>query len=168
MEVTLTRKGIIRALREERRWFEGSVRRLSDEEIVRVSVQNTWTVKDIMAHITAWEVILLDWLDAAAAGNAPNIPRPGMWGLFIEDFNARVYAANRDRSLAAIRLDFADVYARLMDRLNALPDNSHDPAYAMWLDGTAPWQLLLTFATHYHDHRQPIDVWLADRARQTT
>ena len=37
----------------------------------------TWSVKDLLAHLHAWQEMTLDWERAGSAGEQPEIPAPG-------------------------------------------------------------------------------------------
>ena len=41
-------------------------------------IEGNRSVKDIVAHMTAWEQRMIQWLDESAAGLAPQRPAPGM------------------------------------------------------------------------------------------
>ena len=70
---------LVDRLQFERDSFEEILARLSTEQMARLRIDDQWTVKDIVAHITAWEIELLNWLGMAAEGDSPDIPRPGEW-----------------------------------------------------------------------------------------
>jgi hypothetical protein len=37
-------------------------------------VTGDWSIKDIVAHLTAWEERLVAWLEAIAHGTSPELP----------------------------------------------------------------------------------------------
>jgi hypothetical protein len=156
----LNKATTIKHIQAERKRFEELVSRLDENQLLLTLDPDQWTIKDVLAHITAWEVELFNWLDDASQGRSPNIPGPGTWEEYIEVFNTRTFKENRDRPLAEIRIDFQDVYARLMAALEALPADPDDPSYSVWWKGRAPWRLFATYSHHYRTHRHQIERWL--------
>ncbi len=160
MTEQLTKAIILARMEEERAAFERAIAGLDAGQMTIPKVMDDWTIKDTLAHITAWERDLLAWLDTARRGVPPPIPPTGGWDASIEEFNAQVYAANRDRPLDDVLADFDAVYERLMDELRALPEDLADPLWAVWEGGRPPWGLIATYYRHYRDHRLPIEAWL--------
>lgn len=155
----LTKAVILARMAEERAAFEQTIAGLNATQMTVPRVMDDWTIKDILAHITAWERDLLGWLEMAWRGEALPIPPGGGWDAYIEEFNARTYTANRDRPLEDVLAEFDAIYARLMDELRALPEDPADPLWAVWEGGQPPWGLLATFYGHYREHRLPIEAW---------
>jgi hypothetical protein len=162
----LTSSRIAERMEAERAGFLGALAQMKEHEIVDIPVQEQWTAKDIVAHITAWERELVGWLRTAARGEAPDIPAPGTWSSYMDYFNARCYADNCQRPLAEIMAESHQAYQQLMAELQALPDDPLDEVWSAWQDGKPPWGLLATFYEHYREHGEPIRDWLS-RSRQS-
>jgi hypothetical protein len=150
------RNRLIDQLRLERESFERTISPLSPTQMAQLEIVDRWTVKDIMAHITAWEVELLRWLDSASHGYSPDIPGPAEWTPFIEQFNSQAHMENRSRTLDDVLDSFKRVYSRVLDELQALPKDSSDPYWSVWRDGRPPWDLFGTYYEHYREHRKQI------------
>jgi hypothetical protein len=151
---------LIEQMRAQRAWFEQTLAGMSEAAMVGVPVQEHWTAKDIVAHIAVWERQLIGWLHAAARGQRPDIPAPGTWGLYLEQFNARCYAENCNRPLDEVMAESHEVFEQLMVELEALPEDPQDDLWSAWLGGKPPWELLATFYEHYREHGEPIRRWL--------
>ena len=160
MNDQFNKSGIIERLQAERAHFETALAQMSEAQMAEVPVQDEWTAKDIVAHLAAWERECLDWFEAAACGESPDLPEPGSWGPYMDQFNARIFAENRNRPLADVLADSRQVYAQFLAALRALPEDSDDALWSVWQDGAPPWGLLATFYEHYWVHRKPIQAWL--------
>lgn len=143
----------------ERGRFEDALAEISDADKVEVWVEEEWTTKDLMAHITAWEQLLLRWFDMFAQGESPPIPGPGQWDEYIERFNAEVYEANRDRTLAEVTAHWHQVYQQLVAAIQALPEDSNDEYWSRW-GIEAPWSFFAEYHLHYAHHFQSLKAWL--------
>jgi hypothetical protein len=152
---------LIAQMQAQRAWFEQTLAGMSEAALVEVPVQEGWTAKDIVAHIAAWERQLTGWLQAAARGERLDVPAPGTWGPYLEQFNARCYAENCDRPLADVMAESREAFDDLMVELEALPEDPHHACWSEWPGGRPPWGLLAEFHEHYREHGQPIRHWLA-------
>lgn len=153
---------LVKRLRIERDLFEVVISPMSEDQMRTLQITSCWTVKDILAHITAWEVELLRWLDRASTGKAPEIPAPGEWAEYTDEFNDQSYLANQDRPLDDVLLEFQEVYRRVLFELEALPNNLDDDYWSVWFGGKPPWDLLAAHHEHYREHRGEICSRLAN------
>ncbi len=158
---------LIEQMRAQRAWFEQVLTGMSEAATVKVPVQEHWTAKDIVAHIAAWERQLIAWLQAAACGEPLDLPAPGTWGPYLEQFNARSYEENCDRSLVDIMRESREAFEKLMVELEALPEDARHDCWLAWPGGRPPWGLLAEFHEHYREHGEPIERWLAKQQSAT-
>lgn len=162
MNQSLTKQTVLNRLRDERSHFEEMLAGLSENQMTNVALDDGWTIKDTVAHLTAWEKEMLRWLKMASEGVSPDMPRPGHWDTYVQAFNAREFAANRHRPLNEIMVESRQVYSQLWAALQALPDDPNDPSWAVWFGGQPPWSLVATYYHHYAEHRQVIEKWLPE------
>lgn len=162
MNESLNKRTVLNRLRDERSHFEELLAGLSESQMTNVALGDGWTIKDTLAHLTAWEKELLRWLKMAADGQRPDMPRPGQWDSYIEAFNAREFVANRQRSLDEVLTEFRLVYSQLWTALQALPEDPNHPSWSVWYGGQPPWGLVATYYHHYAEHRQTIESWLPE------
>lgn len=122
-------------------WLElqRAIRGLSDTQMVRPGVVGEWSVKDIMAHITAWEQKLIDEIEARESGEEFEEPD-------VDAFNAEQYRLNADMDLEDVRAEFQETHAELMEILEVTPVLNRD---------------LVKFDTyaHYAEHAEHINQW---------
>ncbi len=152
---------LINRLRHERDSFEKTVALIKDDQMIQLQIMDHWTVKDILAHISAWELELLRWLERAASGFSPDIPAPGEWSAYTDQFNNKAYLDNRDRPLEDIVLSFKQAFDRVILELKALPEDPDDDYWSVWLGGRPPWDLFATYHEHYSEHRKQIQSRIA-------
>lgn len=167
MNEQMNKTKMLEKIQVERELLKTTLAQMSEEQITETPVQTKWTVKDILAHITAWERQLLNWLRTAAQGEPPEIMPEGYdtWDDF-DRLNEQIYIENRDRSLADIRADFDRIYQQLLAELQALPDDPHDDQWSVWRDGKPPWALIAgNTYDHYREHLKPIQAWLSKRTQ---
>ena len=146
-----TRETLLQTI--ETRWEElgESVEGLSDAQMVAPGVVGDWSVKDILAHITTWELESLKHLPEIAAGKPQQRYKDVYGGL--DAFNALKFAENRERSLEEVRSRFGKTHRRLLDFLDTVPDEL--------LHSRERFRSRLRWDTysHYPMHAEHIRAW---------
>ena len=106
----------------EARWDEllASVDGLSDEHMLEPGVVGDWSVKDILAHVTTWELEAQKHLPEIAAGKPQQRYKDVYGGL--DAFNALKFEENRARSLTEVRTRLTETHAQLLEYLETVPD----------------------------------------------
>ena len=166
MNDQMNKTKMLEKIQVEREILKVALVQISEEQIAKELVQNEWTAKDILAHITAWDRQLLNWLSTAAQDEPPEIMPEGYdtWD-DLDRFNKQIDIENRDRSMADIQADFDRIYQQLLAELRALPDDPYDKQWSVWRDGKPPWALIAGCTyEHYREHLKPIQAWLGKQA----
>jgi uncharacterized protein (TIGR03083 family) len=137
----------------------GSIAALPEDK-QRSTVYEQWTVKEMLAHIAAWDRELVRGLDELLVGR-----RPALAGYGEADFNARVVEASRALPLDQVLAEFRDAHEALMDRIEALTDGQWELATDhRWSNGE-PMTVASLFGytyqgeTHYGGHASEIERW---------
>lgn len=158
-----------------RREFEPARRRLeqclayfTDSQMIAPLLAGGWSVKDVLAHVAFWDDRLvyavhppLGALNPLAPPAIEDIPRGSEW---LEEVNARVYQLNQTRSLADVRNDFEQAYARLYEVVCAVSD--HDLIAADGLSGRWGFSAMEMFSgihEHYEEHALALETVLKSK-----
>lgn len=157
MEEQVTSKAeLLAAIREERAALEESVEALDEGQMLDPVFEGGWSVKDTLAHITAWEQLMIGWVEKSLRGEVPERPVTG--DDWVDRLNARLYEENRDKPLDEVQEAFAASYQdalALVERLEE--DDLFDPERFPWRDGSPLWQMVAANTNwHYKDHREAI------------
>ena len=116
----MTKQQVIENL--EQRWsaFRKSFEGLSREKMTCPAPNDGWSVKDILVHVRAWEEECLKYLPLIIEGK--RLPRyKDMYG-GINAFNAMTHKTNKDLPLDAVLKNLDDTHERLLNFLNAVPE----------------------------------------------
>lgn len=142
-----------------------AVERLDVAQLEQPGVQNEWSVKDILAHLTFWQQRMNEVLAALLNGQPPVLLRqPGEDGdTAVNRVNAAHYAANKDRPLADIQADFAQAYAQGLAAIGRLRDADLTDESAMnALLGGAVLELIAGNSYDHYDEHVPLIAALSD------
>ena len=157
MEEQVTSKAeLLAAIQREREALEAAVDDLDEGQMLDPVFDGGWSVKDTLAHITAWEQLMIDWVETSLRGDVPQRPVGG--DDWVDKLNARLHAENKEKGLQEVQRDFAASYQEalaLVERLDE--DDLFDPERFSWRDGSPLWQMVAANTNwHYKDHREAI------------
>ncbi len=153
---------LVNTLHVERAAWEALLKQVGDDRMTIVGVVGDWSIKDIVAHITAWEQRPVEWLAAARRGDKPT---PAPWSPHLtedDEVNAWIFDANRKRPLADVLTESRHVHEKLMQGLESISeDELNDTARFSWLKGNSIGDSIPGNSyEHYQHHSQDIQAWL--------
>jgi hypothetical protein len=143
--------------------FEALVASLSAEQLTAPGVNGEWSIKDILAHIAAWQARAAHTLEAVSRNEKPWDEQSVTTEEDMHLFNAKTFAANQALPLDQIWSDFRASYERLLAATEALSEaDLFEPLRFAWMDGN-PLRRIVEDNTfgHYPEHIVMIEDWLA-------
>ena len=154
----MTKARFLEAMRAERRQWEEAIAAVGEERMTLPGFAGVWSVRDVVAHITAYERWLLDQLEAAARGEpaAPSVLDDGD----MEQCNQAAHELTRGLSLDEVMAEAQRAWGGLMavaERASEedLIETSRAPEFVRrrWGGDTPLWQGIanLTYE-HYQEH----------------
>ena len=69
-----TKSDLIEVIHTERTRLESLLEGLTDSQMTESGVESSWSIKDILAHIAAWERLAFDRIHAALSGKPLKFP----------------------------------------------------------------------------------------------
>lgn len=113
---------LVDAIIAEHRRLDANLALLTDKEGLLPGVVGAWNTKDLMAHLTAWEQLLIHWYDAGQRGKASDPCPTGMSRRQIDAHNAQIFDRNRERPLGEILDEYQSSYAQVLELVRGLPE----------------------------------------------
>ena len=137
--------------REGRSGLFAALEGLSEKEQTQVPVVGRWTVRDVLAHVLAWEEVAAQRLELFAAGRAGEI----RWVREeeVDDTNARLHEERLGLSLAQVRERLEEVGRKLEERLERVR-----AGVAEGSEPAAVWFPNCTYE-HYREHAGQMTAW---------
>jgi uncharacterized protein (TIGR03083 family) len=159
---------ILAALREELEGWQALLDALSEAQRSAPLLPSDWTVKDVLAHLMAWQQRSVARVEAALRGSQPAFPH---WpGGFDPDTpggadraNAWIYQTHHGRPWPAVLADWRAGYERfieLSDQVSeiAMLDGDRFP----WMNGAPLALVLLASYDHHQEHLEKLEAWLRE------
>jgi hypothetical protein len=151
-----TKEKLLEEIRARHQRFEEKIAGLPRDVLLRPRTVGAWSVKDTVAHITAWEKSLLSRYDDGLAGRPV---KDGHGGETIGAVNRRIFEENLSRSLDDVMADFNATYLRMLAVIESIPEED------MFARGKYAWTgqyRLLDYiwgntAGHYAEHLAAIN-----------
>lgn len=153
---------LIEEVRASRAAFLQAIEGLPPDALMRPGVAGIWSVKDIMAHLVAWEAELVTALSRRLSPRHKDAP--AMVNIEdIDEWNAEQYHLNARKPLEIIEPDFHGVHKHLILALEKLDDRVlDDPLRFEWMEGEPLAYLVLETAVwHEQEHAENILEWRA-------
>jgi hypothetical protein len=124
---------------------------LPEQVIVTPGVAGTWSIKDIIAHVTSWEEESLKHLPLVLEGGRP--PRYSVTYGGIDAFNALTAQRTRALPLSEVLRQRDDTHRRLVAFVRGVPEDQ--------LTAEARFRRRLRLDTygHYRKHAEAIRGW---------
>jgi hypothetical protein len=151
-------------IRREHAALEQRIARLSDHQML-VPVEHDWSVKDLLAHITAWEQVTL----LVHLANQPFhevIDLPGVrYGVDnVDTINDAFYRRDKDKPLPQVRAAFDHSYDQIVAAIESLDEARLFEHYVpRGREGSAGGQLIEWVVgdtyEHYQEHRLTIEAF---------
>ncbi len=158
------KKEMVNIANGERASWEALLRQVGVDRMELRGVCGEWSVKDIIAHLTAWERRALAGLRAAQEGVWPQPPE---WPVNLgeEGTTAWIFAAHRGRQLQDVLNESRTVFDELIQAFSPLTDQDlTEPGRFEWTQGRSLQALIRENSSeHYQDHSRGVRAWLGQR-----
>lgn len=159
---------VIALLKDEFNQWEALLGRLDEAQLTTPQLDNTWSIKDVMAHLMAWQQLSIARLEAALYGRDPIHPA---WPTDIEhepdqgqphEMNAWFYQTYREPPWIEVYQLWRKGFLKFISLAEQIPENDllAEGKYE-WIDGL-PLILVLkgSYMHHHEDHLEPLQAWL--------
>ena len=160
---------LVERLKARQQRWQGLLDEIGLARMDQAGVNGDWSMKDMVAHLTGWDVWAVARLQAAQRGEPEPAP-PWPAQLTGDDaINAWIYAAYRDRSTPEVLAETQQLFEQLLAVVAALPDDVRiervAPDYQLvWL-GDKRYQPGESFDHFHDDHEADVRAWLVRHAQ---
>ncbi len=154
----MTKDELITKIETEWENLQTALNGLTEEQLHQPGVVGDWTVKDILAHITAWQTRLIASMFKAERGLTPDTTEGGKT---VDQMNERFYQEMKERPFDQVWDDLDASYHQLLSRLeNWSEKDLFDPKRFKWMKGQPFLEYIAGDSyEHYEEHAVQIREW---------
>ncbi len=163
-EHPLEKSALLAHIRASYDRFQARLAPLSEAQLTAEGALGTWSIKEVLAHLTAWHQIGVKFYQAVAQGRQPPLEEEPEGD--VDHVNAILIEPFRAQSLTQVQAAFRTAYQQVVAAVESLSEADLFEADRFpWMDRHALWEGIAynTFA-HYDEHGPVIQAWL-DTAR---
>lgn len=154
-----TKAQLLSEAEQERERLLALIRPLTAEQKTR-PILGEWSVKDILAHLTAWNQMMLGWIETSQRGETPAVPAPGFnWGQ-MDALNQQIYERHRDRPLEEVEAEFLRVDEQARAKIDSFEETD------LFRPGLYPWMNKNALVTYFHANMGGHYTWAQNQIRR--
>ncbi len=153
IEKPATKARLVQDIKTWHKKLEKRIAGFSREDMLRTKTVGEWSIKDMMAHVTAWEIYFLERYSEGLAGKKIDMPdwsKPGT----VDAINRHIFEKNRSRDLNNIMKDFSATYQQILSIVESIPGTD------MFAQGKFAWTgkdtladyIFVNTSEHYAEH----------------
>ncbi len=154
----MTKQELIERIETEWTRLQAALDGLTEEQMHTPGVVGEWSIKDILAHITAWQSRLITAMFKAERGFTPYTTDEGAT---VDQLNEKWYREMKDRPFEQVWDDLDSSYHQLLKRVETWPDDDlFNPKRFKWMKGD-PFERNIAGDSyeHYAEHTVQIEAW---------
>ncbi len=158
---------LLASIRRERDALDAAIARVGDARLTEATLEGERSVKDVLAHISAWEKICM----ALVRNNQPlQAPAPGETGASSDPINEKVFEDNRSRPAAEVLAESQRTYGELVAMVESMSEEQLTAVLGAGQEGaedSPPAAAIIRGNSdeHYREHTDQIDRWLSEDPR---
>ncbi len=160
---------ILAALREEYDGWEALLASLSEAQISSTPLTpSDWTIKDVIAHLRAWQQRSIARVEAAQLNREPLFP----WSpedidpegeVATDKINAWIYNTYREQPWSKVHQDWSMGFQHFLDAAGQIFERDLlDSSKYPWLKGYPLEFILVASYDHHQEHFEKLQTWLSE------
>lgn len=161
----MTKAKLLEQMRSERARWDDVLSRIPRDWMLVPAINNGWSIKDAIGHIAYYEAWVLNWLEAACHGKVKVASHQDL--LTVDERNALVWAAHRERNLDELLLESRQTSDRLYQMVKTIPERDliepqRFDRYVLpfWGEVLPLWKCIASDSyEHYQEHTASVEQW---------
>ena len=162
---------ILTALREQFDRWEELLASMSEEQIKAPLLPSEWSIKDVIAHLRAWQQRSIARMEAALFNREPEFP---MWlaGIdpdsesYTDQVNAWIFENGREQPWVKVYRSWSEGFLRFLESGEGVSEKDLlDSNRYPWLKGYPLAYILLASYDHHQEHYEKLLAWLQEQRK---
>ena len=163
-----TKEQLLTALRDEFDRWEELLAGLLEEQITAPQLPDHWSIKDVIAHLWAWQQISVARMEAAGLNREPEFPKwvaelDEDWEETANQTNARIYETCHEKRWSEVYQNWRAGFLRLIESGKPILEKDLlDGDRYPWLKGYSLAFILVASYDHHQEHLEKLQAWLRE------
>ena len=163
---------ILAALREQFHHWEGLLATLSEEQITTPHFDLNWSIKDVIAHLWAWQQISIARMEAGVKDREPEFPKwivasVENWEEDADRVNALTFETQHTKLWSEIYENWRNGFLKLLRLGNQISERaSLDGNSYTWLKGYSLATILIASYDHHQEHLEKLLASLREHEKK--
>lgn len=162
---------ILTAMMDEFNNWENLLQTMGKDKVMLPLEPSTWTTRDVMAHLMAWQKRSIARMEAALENRLPDFPE---WVPELdpdddentEVTNAWIYNTYREKPWPSVYNEWHDGYLKFVDLGDSMSERDLlDSNKYLWLRSKPLILVLISSYDHHHEHYENLVAWLKEHQR---
>jgi len=159
---------ILAALREQFNSWEELLASLSEEQITASHFDFDWSIKDVIAHLWAWQQISIARMEGGFLDREPVLPKWIVnlgedWEDNADRVNALTFETNHEKPWSEIHQNWKEGFLRFLESGKPIPEKDLlDGDRYPWLKGYSLAFILVASYDHHQEHLEKLQSWLQE------
>jgi len=159
---------ILAALREQFDSWEELLASLKEEQITTPHFDYDWSIKDVIAHLWAWQQISIARMEAGLQDQEPEFPKwvaelGEDWGENADQTNAWIYETYHEQPWSKVYQNWKHGFLRFLELGEPIAEKDLlDGDRYSWLKGYSLAFILVASYNHHQEHLEKLLAWLQE------
>ena len=157
---------MLAALREQFERWEALLASLSEEQLTAPRFDLDWSIKEVLAHLWAWQQISIARMEAGAGDREPAYPQWILdlgedWEEDADRVNALTYEINHEKPSSEVYRNWRAGFLRFLEVGHTISEREllNGDRYP-WLNGHSLAFILVASYDHHQEHFEKLRSWL--------
>jgi hypothetical protein len=157
---------ILAALQEQFESWEELLASLSEEQVTTPQFDFDWSVKDVIAHLWAWQQISIARMEGGVQDREPEFPKWIVesienWEEDADQVNALTFETQHNKPWSEIYQNWKNGFLQFLELGNVFSErNLLDGDRYAWLKGYSLAFILVASYDHHQEHLEKLIDWL--------
>jgi hypothetical protein len=159
---------ILTALREQFNRLEDLLASMSEAQITAPLLPSNWSIKNVIAHLWAWQQISVARMEAARQDREPEFPKwvaelQTDWEDNPNQTNTWIYETYYEQPWSKVHQNWRAGFLRFLELGEPIPEKDLlDTGRYSWLEGYPLALILLASYDHHQEHLEKMLAWLQE------
>lgn len=117
-----SKKQLLSAMQAEHDALEKTLAELTEEQISTVNRTTKWAIKDVLAHLTEWEQMVMGWYAAGRKGKTPAVPSEKYNWAQLPALNEEIFTRHHNRRVKDVFRDFRASYSKIQKMVDGITE----------------------------------------------